>query len=142
MSKEKPLYRPQPTAATRRPADPMAPLAAPAPAPVSGREPGRVKFDDRGNAIYEWSIKTGEFAKDSATSRLKKLENPSLSLAEDAPTPVEIARPNPHGTIKGYNPYDSGKLSGKQVPRKKDLKKLSEWLALKKQAALNKQEED
>jgi hypothetical protein len=142
MSKEKPLTRPLPAAAARRPADPSAPGVAPSPTGQSRRQPGRVKFDDRGNAVYEWSMNTGEFAKDSATSRLKKLDNPSLSLAEDAPTPVEIARPNPHGTIKGYNPYDSGKLSGKQVPRKKDLKKLSEWLALKKQAALNKQEED
>jgi hypothetical protein len=116
-------------------AEPEAPAAA-------GKQPGRVTFDARGNAVYEWSVRTGEFVKDSATSRLKKLDNPSLSLAEDAPTPVEIVRPNPHGTIKGYNPYDSGKLSGKQAPRKKDLKKLSEWLALRKQAALNKREED
>jgi hypothetical protein len=142
MSKEKPLHRPSPGAAARPSADPLAPGVEPSPASKSRRQPGRVKFDDRGNAVYEWSMNTGEFARDSATSRLKKLDNPSLSLAEDAPTPVEIARPNPHGTIKGYNPYDSGKLSGKQVPRKKDLKKLSEWLALKKQAALNKKEED
>jgi hypothetical protein len=40
--------------------------------------------------------------------------------------------------VKGYNPYDSGKL-GKQPepPKKKDLKKLSDWLKLKKQAANN-----
>jgi hypothetical protein len=143
MSKEKPLHRPLPSV-VRRPGDTATPAAVPPPAHAQapGREPGRVKFDDRGNAIYEWAVKTGEFARDSATSRLKKLDNPSLSLAEDAPTPVEIVRPNPHGTIKGYNPYDSGKLSGKQAPRKKDLKKLSEWLALRKQAALNKREED
>jgi hypothetical protein len=145
MSKEKPLYRPSVGAATRRPtADPLAPAAAPVsiPAQSSAREPGRVKFDDRGNAVYEWSVRTGEFARDSATSRLKKLDNPNLSLAEDAPTPVEVVRPNPHGVIKGYNPYDSGKLSGKQTPRKKDLKKLSEWLALRKQAAENKRDQD
>jgi hypothetical protein len=144
MSKEKPLHRPLPSAPARRPADPAAPATVPSPlaSQASGRQPGRVRFDDRGNAVYEWALKTGEFARDSATSRLKKLDNPSLSLADDAPTPVEIARPNPHGTIKGYNPYDSGKLGGKQAPRKKDLKKLSEWLALRKQAAENKREED
>jgi hypothetical protein len=141
MSKDKPHHRQQPPGATRSPAPPA---AAPALAPPSAadKQTGRVKFDDRGNAVWEWSVKTGEFAKDSATSRLKKLDNPSLSLAEDAPTPVDIARPNPHGTIKGYNPYDSGKLSGKPTPPKKDLKKLSEWLALRKQAQLNKREED
>ena len=87
-------------------------------------------------------MSTGEFARDSSTARLRKLDNPSLSLAEDAPTPVEVARPNPLGTIKGYNPYDSGKLGGKEVPKKKDLKKLSEWLALRKQAAENKRDDE
>ncbi len=120
-----------------------APAAESASAPKAAAKPaGKVKFDDRGNAVYEWSVTTGEFARDSSTARLRKLDNPSLSLAEDAPTPVEVARPNPMGTIKGYNPYDSGKLSGKEVPKKKDLKKLSEWLALRKQAALNKHDDE
>jgi hypothetical protein len=125
-----------------RPAPAQA-AAAPSPAPSPAAKPaGKVKFDDRGNAIYEWSVSTGEFARDSSTARLRKLDNPSLSLAEDAPTPVEVARPNPLGTIKGYNPYDSGKLGGKEVPKKKDLKKLSEWLALRKQAAENKRDDE
>jgi hypothetical protein len=38
--------------------------------------------------------------------------------------------------VKGYNPYDSGKLgrAGPAPPKKKDLRKLSDWLQLKKQA--------
>jgi hypothetical protein len=123
------------------PARPAPAQAAAAPSPAA-KPAGKVKFDDRGNAIYEWSVSTGEFARDSSTARLRKLDNPSLSLAEDAPTPVEVARPNPLGTIKGYNPYDSGKLGGKEVPKKKDLKKLSEWLALRKQAAENKRDDE
>ncbi len=123
------------------PARPAPAQAAAAPSPAA-KPAGQVKFDDRGNAIYEWSVSTGEFARDSSTARLRKLDNPSLSLAEDAPTPVEVARPNPLGTIKGYNPYDSGKLGGKEVPKKKDLKKLSEWLALRKQAAENKRDDE
>jgi hypothetical protein len=52
-------------------------------------------------------------------------------------------KPNPHGTVKGYNPYDSGKLGKTAVPpRKKDLKKLSEWLQLKKQAGGNQQDDE
>ncbi len=39
--------------------------------------------------------------------------------------------------MKGYNPYDSGKLGKTGAPKKKDLKKLSDWLKLKKQAANN-----
>ncbi len=64
-----------------------------------------------------------------------------LSLAEDAPTPFDLVKPNPHGTVKGYNPYDSGKLSKAEQARKKDLKKLSEWLELKKQATGNRDDE-
>jgi hypothetical protein len=102
---------------------------------------GRVKFDDRGNAIWEWSIATGAFGREISEERLQKLEHPALSLAEDAPTPVETVRANPLGTKKGYNPYDSGKLGKAPAPaRKTDLRRLSEFFKLKKQAAGNKDE--
>jgi hypothetical protein len=108
-----------------------------APSPPT-KQTGRVQFDERGNAVWEWSIATGAFGREVSTERLQKLENPGLSLAEDAPTPSERVKANPMGAVKGYNPYDSGKL-GKppEVPKKKDLKKLSDWLKLKKQAANN-----
>ena len=104
---------------------------------------GRVKFDDRGNAIWEWSIATGAYGREVSTQRLRSLEHPALSIADDAPTPMETVRPNPLGTKKGYDPYDSGKL-GKTAaaPRKKDLRRLSEFLKLKKQAAGNKDDEE
>ena len=95
---------------------------------------GRVTFDDRGNAVWDWQLKTGQFSAETSTQRLRKLDNPSLSLAEDAPTPFEKVKANPLGTKKGYNPYDSGKL-GKTAaaPKKKDLRRLSDWFKLKKQ---------
>ncbi len=107
------------------------------------KKTGRVQFDDRGNAIWEWSIATGAFGREVSTERLQKLENPGLSLAEDAPTPsFNQVKSNPQGTVKGYNPYDSGRLGKAEPPRKKDLKKLSEWLELKKQARGNRDRED
>jgi hypothetical protein len=99
---------------------------------------GRVKFDDRGNAIWEWSLATGAFGREVSTERLQRLEHPALSIAEDAPTPFETVRPNPLGTKTGYNPYDSGKLGKAAPPAKKDLRRLSEFLKLKKQAESNK----
>jgi len=51
---------------------------------------GRVKFDERGNAVWEWAVGTGAFGREVSTARLKKLENPALSLADDA-TPTTAA---------------------------------------------------
>ncbi len=99
---------------------------------------GRVKFDDRGNAVWEWSIATGAFGREVSTQRIKKLEHPALSLADDAPTPFDHVKANPLGTKKGYDPYDSGKLGKPAAPRKKDLRKLSEWVKLRKQASAKK----
>ena len=111
-------------------------------APTQGKGTGRVKFDDRGNAIWEWSVATGAFGREVSTERLQKLEHPALSIADDAPTPLDTVRPNPLGTKKGYDPYDSGKLGKRpEAPRKTDLRRLSEFLKLKKQAASNKDEE-
>ena len=58
------------------------------------------------------------------------------------PHAVRDRASNPLGTKKGYDPYDSGKLGKKpEPPRKKDLRRLGEFLRLKKQAANNKDEE-
>jgi hypothetical protein len=123
------------------------PAAADAAEPSSKKDTGakkstgRVKFDERGNAVWEWQVETGAFGVEVSTQRLQKLEHPALSIADDSPTPFETVRANPLGTKKGYDPYDSGKLGKKPPPAKKDLRKLSEWLKLKKQAEGNKDEE-
>jgi hypothetical protein len=107
-----------------------------------GKSSGRVKFDDRGNAVWEWQLVTGSFGVEVSTQTLAKLEHPALSIADEGPTPFETVRANPLGTKKGYDPYDSGRLGKKPgAPQKKDLRRLSEWLKLKKQHAGNKDEE-
>jgi hypothetical protein len=69
----------------------------------------------------------------------QRLENPSLRLAEDQPTPGDLVRPNPHGVLEGYSPYDSGLLVGRKAAwPKKDLRKLGEWLKLRKKASARK----
>jgi hypothetical protein len=104
---------------------------------------GRVKFDDRGNAVWEWAVTTGSFATDVSTSRLKKLENETLALADDAPPPTDIVKPNPKGVVLGYSPYDSGLLAKTGRPaKKKDLRRLSEFIKLREQATRNKQDKD
>jgi hypothetical protein len=45
--------------------------------------------------------------------------------------------------VKGYNPYDSGKLARSGQPSKRrDLRKLSDWLKLKKQAETRRPDDD
>jgi hypothetical protein len=116
--------------------------AAPEPKAPKGST-GRVQFDDKGNAVWEWAVATGSYTREVTTERLQKLEHPALSIAEDAPTPFDTVRANPLGNKKGYDPYDSGKL-GKRPPTsvKKDLRRLSEAIKLKKQAANNKNDAD
>ncbi|HEY6618282.1 MAG TPA: hypothetical protein VIY68_01945 [Steroidobacteraceae bacterium] len=127
-----------------KPADQAAPREQALPSSkneTGDKSTGRVKFDERGNAVWEWQVTTGAFATEVSTQRLQKLEHPALSIADDAPTPFETVRSNPLGTKKGYDPYDSGRLGKKPPPAKKDLRRLSESLKLKKQAESNKDEE-
>jgi hypothetical protein len=114
---------------------------------VTTNSSGRVKFDDRGNAVWEWAVATGSFSaevSEVSTVRLKKLENPTLSLAEDSPAPAKdnVVKPNVKGAVQGYSPYDSGMLVKAAAPRKKDLRRLSEWLKLRKQASSNNQDDE
>jgi hypothetical protein len=112
---------------------------------VTRNNSGRVKFDDRGNAVWEWAVSTGSFATDVETSRLKKLENHTLSLADDSPPPTNGGvKPNPKGVVQGYSPYDSGLLAknARAPAKKKDLRRLGEFIKLREQANRNKRDDD
>lgn len=141
-----------PAVVPRAPAPAAKPQAAPsqgqaqkAPAPptstrITKNNTGRVKFDERGNAIWEWAVTTGSFGTNVSTERLQKLDS-QLSLADEAPpTRNELVKENTKGVVLGYSPYDSGHLVKEAAPAKKktDLRRLSEWLKLRNQVNQNK----
>jgi len=122
---------------------------------------GRVAFDARGNSVWEWQLETGVYSRDVSTQKLKKLDLGDLSIAETAthkrPPGLE-EEPRPGGGFNPYdnspvrprqdssNPYDKARAIAKQpaqpapppqkpraTPRSPDeLRKLSEWIKLKK----------
>lgn len=105
---------------------------------VEPQQPGRIAFDDRGNAVYEWN--DGRFAADGEEgerARRKALEHPGLSFVEDEQplnTPIQN---NAKGLRVGYNPYESGLLPKKSAAPKRDLRELSKWIEMKRRVGGN-----
>lgn len=99
----------------------------------SHERPGEIKFDDRGNAVYEW--KRAGLALDSEEAerlREQALEHPGLSIVDEEPRPEAMIQANPKGLRIGYNPYESGMLDQKSHKRKTDLRELSRWIEMKR----------
>ena len=97
----------------------------PAPAPAiadssrNERPSGRVRHDERGMAVWDWAVATGEFATLSATHALKKLEVGDLKIEDPTPSKLAIA---PQGRDVGgggdpYNQRGSGQRAGEAAKR-------------------------
>jgi hypothetical protein len=97
-------------------------------------KPGQISFDDRGNALYEWSNdRLSEESEQGQQARERALTYHGLSVVEEeAPTNAPI-RNNTKGLRVGYNPYESGLLPNREALKKKrNLRELSKWLEMKK----------
>lgn len=104
-------------------------------------QPGKIAFDARGNAVYEWSTDTlAEEGESGERARNKALKHPGLSLVDDAPVPNAPIQQNPKGLRVGYNPYESGMLAKKERKKKTDLRELSKWVDLKRKLEKKPQE--
>jgi hypothetical protein len=106
------------------------------------QQPGQVRFDERGNAVYQWQDErltadgeAGERARDQA------LANPGLAIVEEELPSTAPIRSNPKGTKLGYNPYESGLLKKKGPRKQVDLRQLSKWMEAKKNAKFDGHEE-
>ena len=89
---------------------------------------GRIEFDELGNAI--WVPFSGN-SSDEVMRRL--LDDPTLAFSNEYSqgTQKRIEK-NQQGVKKGYDPYDSGLLVKKEWKKKKDLRKLSDWIKTRK----------
>jgi hypothetical protein len=106
-------------------------------------EPGRIELDDRGNMAWHWAD-DGELQADDtlgAAERIRALVDPSLDIKEDD-NPLSTLQSNNKGLKSGYNPYNSGPLGKQSWKKKKDLRKLSEWIELKKKMESKKDSEE
>ncbi len=88
--------------------------------PRSDRPAGRVRHDERGMAVWDWAVATGEFATLSATHALKKLDLDALKIEETSPAPkltLEKAGRDKGGGFDPYNQRGSGKREGEAATR-------------------------
>ena len=85
------------------------------------RPAGRVRHDERGMAVWDWAVASGEFAALSATSALKKLDFSELKIEDtrrDAPKlSLEKAGRDKGGGFDPYNQRGSGKREGEAATR-------------------------
>lgn len=139
----------------------------PPPAADSKRS-GRAGVDERGNSVWEWQLETGVYSRDISTQKLRKLDLGDLSIAETAShqKPSESAPKDKPKAPGGFNPYDSAGSEksggnpydnarntarktqassppGAPVARKPmDLKRLDEWMQIRKRLEQQKKDDD
>lgn len=92
------------------------------------RRVGRVVHDERGTAIVEWQAVPTE-----QSGRFKRIP---LSI-EDDQSRDRLRTDVPYRSAQGYDPYkrvgDTGIHAAPGKPKRRDLRKLGEWLKLKRE---------
>jgi hypothetical protein len=87
--------------------DPKPPPPVAPPADAAEKPSGRVRFDERGQAVWEWQLRTGHFSSNATSSKLRALTNTALSIEDPAAKPLSIKKE------AGINPYETIQPSGK-----------------------------
>ena len=87
----------------------------------SGGPSGRVRHDERGVAVWDWAVASGEFATLSTTRALKKLEVADLKIDDHKPKPSELKlETTGRDKAGGFDPYNqrgTGKRQGEAAQR-------------------------
>ena len=86
--------------------------------PREEKPSGRVRHDDRGNAVWDWLKDTGRNAIESTSRLLRKLELPQLKVEDKKDEELRIQ--SDRDTGGGYDPYNqSTKPRGGPPPPRK-----------------------
>lgn len=91
-----------------------APPSPPAARPTTPS--GRVRHDDRGNAVWDWLKDTGRNLVDSTSRLLRKLEEPQLKVEDEQDKELRIQSDRDPGG--GYDPYNQSNAPPRTPPRK------------------------
>jgi hypothetical protein len=97
-----------------KPATPRDPVDSPSAGPS-----GRVRHDERGVAVWDWAVASGEFATLSTTRALKKLEVADLKIEDHKPgeLKLETTGRDKAGGFDPYNQRGTGKHQGEAAQR-------------------------
>ena len=114
----------KPAAPAARPVTPGVPSARPQagkgpaapPSAAPARPTGRVRHDERGNAVWDWLSQTSRICIEATSRLLKKLETPELKIETKMDEELRIM-PEP-STGGGYNPYEQGVKPPPKAPPK------------------------
>jgi hypothetical protein len=81
---------------------------------------GRIAFDDRGRAVWEWRTDTGTFKTDIDTKQVRALQEATDVTIGEEPAPKISDNP--------YSTGDKREIIAKRAPRRTldDMRKLSE----------------
>ena len=85
---------------------------------------GRVEYDDRGNAVWQWKL--------DSEQPPAYLDCSGLAVADDAPSTGGMAQLNRQASRLGYDPYATGLIEKNARRKPRDLRELSKWIELKR----------
>lgn len=118
-------WRHNPTAGAPAPRDRRSANLMSKPKKPDAEPSGRIAFDDRGYATWEWRTDTGTFSREIDTQRLKALQEAAgTDLAPDSPTV-------PHPGVDPYSSADRPLAPEKPAASRRtlsDMRELSEQI--------------